>query len=204
MVSPTDINDNVLNDIGKTFVVEVEEDHFEDSEAEMYVEIDGIGTQMVKLFGPTTVNVALGDVRDTDGDGLDQVATEMTQLQLSGYSSMGLITVRLRDPSKHPFQRSTGEIEEITNIQPGRLDLPPFASSGTASSFFNVFFEVEVNGQVFHSHDPKHMQATITHKPPGPGDKYETLAVVELFDENEKPTGIRVSKVSHTPTRHGR
>ncbi|HLG16366.1 MAG TPA: hypothetical protein VJH03_17940 [Blastocatellia bacterium] len=161
----------------------------------------------LQLSGPTTVFVSIAQdgtgAADTDGDGLDQVQTEMVELSLAGMTPLGPVTVRLRDPSKHPNQRTMGEIEERANTQAGRLDLPPFALAGVADSFFDVFFEVELGtptgAVVLHSHDPKRMRSTITHKPPAEGETYFNPDVIQLFTENEQPAGVAISGASHTP-----
>jgi hypothetical protein len=145
------------------------------------------------------VVVGIQNVADTDGDGREQVPTEIVHMELTGMSSMGPVIVRVRDRNRHPNRRSTGEIEETRNTQSGRLDLPPFALTGTADSFFDVFFEVEVGGQVLHSHDPKRMRTIITRKPPAGGETYENPQVIELFTENENPAGVRITGAFHIP-----
>jgi len=67
----------------------------------------------------------------------------LTELELTGTSSLGPMTVKL-----DPARVSLGEIEELANNTPGTLDLPPFTATGTAFSFFDVFLQVEVGGQV--------------------------------------------------------
>src|SRR5204863_7686240 len=132
----------------------------------------------------------------TAGNGLDDVATEMTKLELKGVSSLGPVLVTL-DPNKKTF----GQIEEKANNTPGILDVPPFAATGTADSFFDVNFEIHVGNGVFHTANPVHMAAVITHKPPGPGDDYVNpfTEPVELLDASGKPTGIKILKEVHTP-----
>ncbi len=47
-------------------------------------------------------------VRDSDGNGREQVQTEMTELELRGVGSLvGPVVLRLRDPAQSPFMRST-------------------------------------------------------------------------------------------------
>ena len=76
----------------------------------------------------------------------------------------------------NPSIPSRGEIEENENTLTGRLDLPPFAPSGSADSFFDVFLEVELlDGTVLHTDRPKRMSSRILHKPPAPGDFMKTL-----------------------------
>jgi len=143
----------------------------------------------------------LGECSDTNGNGRDQVHTEMTQLELRGTSpTLGPLTVRLRDPSKHPFQPTLGEIEEQANNTPGILDVPPFTPTGAADSFFDVFFEVESGGMILHNPVSKHLSLLfLSHKPPRPGETYEDVQAIELWDESGNPTGARVQRVTLTP-----
>jgi hypothetical protein len=167
----------------------------------------------VNLSGPVTVLVDIGRLADvssrcpnptgpTGPNGLEEVPTEIVQMELTGTSSMGLpVTVRLRSFTKHPFMHSTGEIEETANTQTGRLDVPPFAPTGTACSFFDVFYEVQINGgAVMHTHVPKHMQTVITHKPPLELSAYQNPGPLqELFFENESSSGTFIGAASHVP-----
>jgi uncharacterized repeat protein (TIGR01451 family) len=187
--------------VWKVKCVQGEVDEFPSSLARLTL-VTPRGTETVELRGPTTVHVFVGpqgQAQDTDGDGRDQVQTEIVSMELRGSSSLGPVLVRLRNPNKHPNQRSTGEIEETANTQTGRLDLPPFAPAGTAESFFDVFVEVVVGNQVFHNDKPKRLTGRITHKPPKEGDTYESPDVIELLDENERPTGFRLGRAIHVP-----
>jgi hypothetical protein len=157
------------------------------------------GEETVHLSGPTTVHVffegnAEGTADDDDGDGRDEVATRIAAMQLSGESSMGPLLVTL-----NPAMPSLGEIEERVNTQPGRLDMPPFAETGLADSFFDVFFEIHVAGRVFHTIVPKRMSSVIDHKPPGPGTGYQNPQRIELYDENREPTGMFIGPARHIP-----
>ena len=56
--------------------------------------------EIIELTGPTTVHVFFegateGEAEDNDGNGLDEVSTEIVQLELTGMSSMGPVVVRL-------------------------------------------------------------------------------------------------------------
>ncbi len=75
--------------------------------------------------------------------------------------------------------------------------MPPFAAAGVADSFFDVFFEVEVMGQLLHTHEPKRMRSVIRHKPPK--DRYRNVELLNLFDENENQTGIVIGGAAHIP-----
>ncbi len=176
-------------------------DRFPDTRARITI-ITQAGSEAVDLQGPTVVRVNIGrngEASDTDGDGKDQVQTEMVALELGGTSSMGPVKVRLRDVRKHPFRRSLGEIEERVNVRHGRLDLPPFADKGAADSFFDVYFEVEVAGKVLHTDRPKRMRARITYKPPRVAEFYFSPSVIELLDRLDRPTGIKIGSARHTP-----
>ena len=163
------------------------------------------GSDEVTLTGPTKVEVDFTSLGDADSDTREEVQTEIVQMELTGTSSLlGPVTVRLRDSAKHPFQPSTGEIEETTNNIAGMLDIPPFTPTGGADSFFDVFFEIEVPGappglQLLHNATPKHMQATITHKPPGVGETYEDPTSIPLLDETNTLTPVTISATHHTP-----
>jgi hypothetical protein len=173
----------------------VEVDHFPDSHAVVEI-VSPLGTEVVKLRGPTMVEVDLANLGDPDGNSREQVPTEIIAMELTGVSpTLGLIRLR-----RSPVRPSLGEIEETTNTQPGRLDLPPFAPEGTADSFFDVFFEIVLaDGRVLHNVKPKHLRSRITHKPPAGGEWYENPEAIELFDENGEPTGIFIGANRHTP-----
>ncbi len=154
---------------------------------------------IIDLTGPTTVHVFFegaveGEARDNDGDGLDEVSTEIVDMKLTGMSPMGPVEVRL-----NPDIPSIGEIEEINNNTPGMLDLPPFTTEGTANSFFDVFFELEMGEFVFRTDKPKRMETVISHKPPQEGDTYENPELIPLVDLYGQPTGFFVGPVFHTP-----
>jgi hypothetical protein len=182
-----------------TPVIEKEIDYFPNSEAEITVRLPDNTLETVKLVGPTRVVVCVppnGLAADTDFDGLEQVPTEMTLLDLRGTSSrFGPVQVR-----NSPTRRILGEIEESLNLTMGILNVPPFAP-GNANSSFAVYVEVLVAGQVLHNRDPIPMQARITHKPPRPGETYENpfAQPVRLYDVNGNPTEIYIVREVHTP-----
>jgi hypothetical protein len=157
-------------------------------------------TESVYMTGPTTVAVYFegateGAAVDHDGDGFDEVATEMLDLDLTGFSPLlGPVHLTL-----NPDIASMGLIEEATNNTPGVLDIPPFAATGTATSFFDIYFQVEVGNQTFYTVQPKRMSAQISHKPPGPLDWYEGLQDIELYDANGNPTGFFIGASRHRP-----
>jgi hypothetical protein len=181
----------------------IEVDVFPASSATVTIQPGSLGCpggETVTLGGPTTVNVALGALADTDNNGREQVPIEMVQLSLTGNSvCYGPMVLTLRDPSKHPHRRTTGEIEETTNGTAGTLDVPPFTGTGTASSFFDVFVEIQAAGLTLHNHTPVHMESVITHKPPNTGETYQNPDVIQLYDENENQFPIRIGSATHKP-----
>lgn len=179
----------------------LEVDHSSSSEAVVTINF-GAGPQTVTLCGPTTVNVDLFGLADTDNDGLEQVSTELVEMNLSGFlKGVGPITMRVRPVSSAPFLPSIGEIEEKENLTPELLDLPPFTSEGAASTFFDVFFEIEVGELLLHNNDAMHMEAQITHKPPDVGESYVAIIPqhIELFDEANNPIDILLEEATYTP-----
>ena len=178
----------------------VEIDTFPNTTAQVTLQKPDGSTEVVNLTGPTTVHVLIapnGGTTDSNGNGLDDAATEMVSMNLSGNSSMGGVQVHLR-----PGFQTLGQIEETSNTQPGRLDVPPFAPGGTANSFFDVFIELQVNnGPPLHPQTPLHLTSLIHHKPPAPGDDYVNpfTQPVPLLDANGNPTGYSMLAEVHTP-----
>lgn len=175
-------------------------DYFPMSSATVTINIPGVGSEDITLTGPTKVVVALGKLGDQDGDGLEEVPTQIVDMELTGISALlGPVIVKVRPWTVKPFQPSTGQIVEKSNDTPGVLDLPPFTPTGCAFSYFDVFFEIYAAGEIYHNQEPKRMEAQITYKPPGKGETYESPTPIELFDENSNPTGIVIKSVRHTP-----
>jgi len=136
---------------------------------------------------------------DNDLDGREEVQTEMVQLTCGLSPRLGPVHVRL-----NPNLRSLGELEEATNNTPGVLDVKPFTTTGAADSFFDIFFEVEVGGQLFYTVVPKRMSSWITEKPPGPGAVYENLEDIPLVTAQGQPTGYYLGAARHRPIRRWR
>ncbi|UCE58476.1 MAG: thrombospondin type 3 repeat-containing protein [Phycisphaerales bacterium] len=172
-------------------------DQFPDTEATIEIAGDQ-GTETVTLTGPSTVLVGLEQLGDSDQDGLEDVPTEMVQLDLTGDSSLtGPVTVRLSETTP-----STGEIEEESNDTDGVLDIPPFAGAGSGDSFFDIFVEIEIGTDTYHNNVPKRMQGIIHYKPPRIGDTYALVnGPIELLDEGGISSGITVVAATHTPNR---
>jgi hypothetical protein len=152
----------------------------------------------VMLTGPTTIQVVFegtheGDAEDNDGDGREEVRTELLDLNMTGLSpTLGPVHMTL-----HPNLLSLGEMEETANATPGLLDLPPFTATGTADSFFDIFFQIEVAGRTLYTRQPLSLAGVISHKPPAPGDPYGGDEPVELYDQFGRPTGILLTAAHH-------
>jgi len=208
-----DLSNDLLGptyDVGPAELVEIDE--FPDSWAEITLALPPLlDGEVITFTGPATVEVyfdgAEGETNDTDGDGLDQVATQMVEMELVGESKLlGPIAMRLRGDT-------FGEIEETENLTAGVLDLPPFADTGTAFSYFDVLFEVELlqppdfvklfapNLILLHNEEPVHMTATIDHKPPPLGATYsgELADPVSLYDDDGNLIGGTITACVHSP-----
>ncbi len=107
-------------------------------------------TAYVTLNGPTVVR--RGDPHDLDGDGRQEIETELLSMNLTGASPWGLLRVR-----ESPTRPSSGRIVQQT---PG-ADFP-------ADSFFDVFFEISLDGGLnwLPAEQPVRMEAVIQAIPP--------------------------------------
>lgn len=153
------------------------------------VDLAGFSSMYTKFDGPQE-----GSANDDDPDGRDEVDTEMAALDLSGTGpTLGPVNMRLS-----PDIRSLGEIEEQVNNNPGKLDLPPFTATGTAESFFDIFFEVEFGGNVFHNVQSLRWGNVINHKPPQ-NASYVSFGTIPLVDDNGNPTGFYIGHTLYRP-----
>ena len=174
-----------------------EEDDFRLSEGELMLILPDQSELFIQLAGQSTINVFFegpneGDANDDTNNGRDEVNTELRG-EVTGDSPLGPISVRI-NPQGDP----NGWIEEHTNGVLGTLDLPPFAE-GLADSFFDVFVDIEIDGQVHHNSDPMRVDGVISHKPPAPGESYYGSDLVPLFDSDQNPTGFAVGMLRYTP-----
>ncbi|UCE61964.1 MAG: hypothetical protein JSU63_09580, partial [Phycisphaerales bacterium] len=58
---------------------------------------------------------------------------------------------------------------------------------------------VEVGGATYYTQDPKRMRSLITHKPPGPGDLYENVDRIPLYDAAGSLTDFAIGATHHRP-----
>ncbi len=182
----------------------VEIDRFDFSAGDMTLRLPTGATETIAVEGPAVALVffegSVEGVADSDdGDDFDEVPIEMVLLDLRGNSpTLGEVRVGL-----NPDLPSTGEIEEQTNNTPGTLDLPPFTETGLANSYFDMYFEVEVGGFLYHTLDPKRMSSVIESKPPGPGAVYENVEDIQLYDADGNATDYFLSGAQHRPAPAG-
>jgi len=180
----------------------IEQDYFPKSRMYISLRFSTAEQYNVVIKGPSSMDVyfegaVYGNAVDDDLNARDEVTTQMKTLQLAGYHpALGEVNMNLNSQ-----EITLGQIEETSNVQSGRLDLPPFAVTGTAESFFDVFFEIELSslGVTVHNEEPMHISTIITHKPAGPEDSYENLHEIELYDENGQPTGIFLTASYYRP-----
>jgi len=154
--------------------------------------------ETLNLNGSAEINVFFegpeGVALDNDRNGYDEVSTEMVSLDLTGPISLSINSSR----------SSTGLIEERVNNTPGKLDLPPFTTSGvsgTADSFFDIFITINIGSIALFNLDPMRIAGVITHKPATPGE-FENMfrgPLVALYDANGNPTGYGLAGVPPVP-----
>jgi hypothetical protein len=142
--------------------------------------VDGGVEIEVSFEGPI-----IGAARDNDGNGLDEVSAEIVGMNLVG-SSPTYGPVRLILDSAGP---SIGILEERQNDILAVLDLPPYASSGQADSFFDVLFQIEFGGVSFFTVTPDRIRGILTRNPAAAGDILTGSGLSTLYDQNGNPTG---------------
>ncbi len=148
-------------------------------------------TDTVWMSGPTTVLAT--SIGDTNGNGRDELRTEMLEMQLAGVSSsFGTVKV-----SESPTRTTLGLVEEMT---PG--------TCFPATSFFDVFIETE-SPIVAHNHVGVHMETTLWEIPPQEGQGYVgPTGEAELFAGASHPEEVtqpeflvaHIEHAKHYPT----
>jgi hypothetical protein len=178
----------------------VEVDEYESPLCEVRIVDPGGQSFNIPMVGRTVERVFFegadeGTAFDDEGDLLDEVNTEMLELDFSGYHwHLGHVLMRLNN--RIP---SLGEMEERIDHNTGTLDVPPFFKDGIVESFFDVSFEIEFSGQVWYSRVPLHWLGMLWHKPAGPLTIYENSVPVDLVDSDGKPTGFTVGTNQYRP-----
>lgn len=174
-------------------------DPFEFTRVNLEILKVGSGAENVELNGFSSLYVPFGSsgdgyCNDSDGDDLDDVEAEIVALDLAGSSpNLGMVGMRMKsDP------RSLGVMEEWTNNTDGILDIPPFALVGSVNSFFDIYFDLEIEGEVLHNEDPLHWEQNIFHKPPK-NSLYQDTAGVTLYDTVGNPSMYSIGQSSYYP-----
>ena len=130
-----------------------------------------------------------GSATDGDSNGREEVPAEMVVLSLTGTGTMGSVVIGLSTT-----RLSTGLIEEQVNNYTGILDVPPFVPGPSyVDSFFDVFFEIAIGGNVYHNEVPAHIAGVWSHKPSTQdefGNMFNSMNPVALFDKSNVPTGL--------------
>jgi len=163
---------------------QIETDVFLQSAAEIsFVDPITGDSQRNWLTGITVVEVDLGSLGDSDGDGLEEVSAKIIMMDLADSSDHLVITVWSESVYLPIF--SHGKIEELTNNTLNVLDIPPFAAGGTAVSTFGFDFKLLLEGGYhFRNIEPVSLAAVIDHKPPEAVTWYnETNPVIHVGGE---------------------
>jgi hypothetical protein len=174
--------------------------YFANATLQLFLQTPALNIENVTLTGTMTVTSSVGpngQASGTTSNGLDYVTTELTSLHVSGFnSSLGPVVATL-----NPNQISSGEVIENVNNTPGILDVPPFTSTGTASSFFDVFVDIQVGSlpPMFPA-TPPYFDGSITEFPFGPGDTLGNSVTIPLVDVNGNPTGYYLVGGQFTPS----
>lgn len=122
-------------------------------------------SESVSLTGPAKQSVffetSFGDALDDDSNGLDEVSTELTALNLTGTSTLfGAVSVSLNSALT-----SVGQLEEQINNNAGTLDISPFTSTGTALAFFDLYINLSLGSLTLSNVDPIRVSGLTSHKP---------------------------------------
>lgn len=125
----------------------------------------------VQLTGTTTVERSNPEVSPETG--LATIQTQLIALSLTGNTSQGPVELTLNDQMP-----SMGQVQQST---PG-VAFP-------ATSFFDVFTDISLNGETFHNAAPENMSTTLTAIPPSPGTIYQTPPGVTIpyYEPNGTP-----------------
>lgn len=146
------------------------------------------GAVDVRQPGPVQLIIDLCNLDDVNTNGLDDAPVEIIDFEFDieddtfGMFSIGLNEV-LFDPHPVIAQPSIGMIEETTNNTPGKLDVPPYAASGTATIDFDLFVAAEIDIDfdgtpimaMVHHDVPMTLNGVISNDPPLPGEALDML-----------------------------
>ena len=152
---------------------QIETDVFLQSSADIDIFVEKLGDYSGWLTGITVIEVDLGSLGDSDSNGLEEVSAKIIMMELTDPNGGGYLLLE--------SYGGVGKIEELTNNNPGVLDLPPFAASGTAVSTFEFNFSLLVEGRFhFRNIEPVSLSAVIDHKPPEAAWYSENSPVIQV------------------------
>ena len=145
------------------------------------------------LNGSSSIGVDLDNAVDDNGNGRDEVQSQLLTMFLSDAAGIDLRLAAL------PL--STGEMEELVNLIPGVFDVPPITLSGSgADSSFDVFLELDIAGNGFYNADPLFIQGLISSIPLAPDDMYVFFGTsVPLLTLNGENSGYAITEFIYTP-----
>ena len=167
-------------------------DYFANSKCYIVIQSALYG-EPVWVYGTSTMEVSVGSAgqaTDTNGNGLDDVAVQLTTWTFAGYSATyGPVTLYMSSGSP-----SAGLMEELANNTPGTLDVSPFAPTGQVSSYLDMFLEVQMGGQTLYNTAAKPISGTFYHEPAIQGDTYTNYSSTTLYDSRtELPSGYAIT-----------
>jgi len=141
-----------------------------------------------------------GAATDTNADGYDDAAVQITSLSLTGTST----TLGLGAMSMHLLPTpSAGVLQERVNSLPGILEVQPYSASGSGSVSFNVFFELDFAGGQLKTDGYEWLVPSVSQDrwPPGPGDVLENPNdwVIGLVDPSGDPAQYYIRKAYYSP-----
>ena len=127
--------------------------------------------------------------RNDDDTAMDlgEWLSELTALNLTGTSSLGPITI-----TRNAGETSTGKIEEQADSTTGTLDVGPLGS-GNASSSYDVFFTVDVDGGSTVLTNPTSLSLSsgpFSTLRIAPGNRLAGATPVALNDVSDNPSGF--------------
>jgi len=171
---------------------------FENSQCTVELQLPDSSTETIRMTGSSVMEVLFagtgGATTDSDGNGRDDVNTQMTAFDFAGVTMFGPVHMQLNASAP-----TNGLIEEQVNNTPGVLDIPPFAETGTCDSFFDVFVEVTIAGLTLHNFTATLLSGVIAHAPPEEGSVYQNSSPTPLYDENGNPTGLYLTSMRYKP-----
>ena len=192
----------------------IEVDTCDDSRLELRLRMPDRTIETLVLGGQTVWKVGVCDLRDDDGDGLEEVAAHLATWEMAGWSERwGELTARLRRLDGNGI----GVIEERSNRATGTLDLPPFGLSGTAMGRFDVAFDLQLGDRRLQTPmitiweeirfkaplQPDEVFAMRTPSQPVESNGNDAVdeAPIMLLDGDGQPTTIELLGVAYAPTR---